>query len=166
MINFSQRDKILDLNDDDPTLFYELDPEQFIKDLKQQAPHNWDPLPINIMCVHLHILLQSMLQRADKHQFIRWAWAEIDKKGNGVISRKDMYWLMKKYNSTVALKVNVEKLIKKCDKNHDRILDASEIHELLSVRGHRSYSFSASPSHSHYAPMSEVGPSASSRIIL
>ena len=92
-----------------------------------------------------------MLQNADKYRFFRWAWAEIDKKGNGIISRKDMYWLMKKYNSTVALNVNVETLIRKCDKNHDRVLDASEIHELLAVRGHYPNSFLASLSHPHHA---------------
>jgi hypothetical protein len=42
---------------------------------------------------------------------------------------------MKKYNSIVAENVNVMKLIRKCDKNKDNILDASEIHQLLSVSG-------------------------------
>ena len=45
--------KILDLSNDDPSMYFELDPEQFIKDLKQLDPHNWDPLPINIMCVNI-----------------------------------------------------------------------------------------------------------------
>jgi hypothetical protein len=41
--------------------------------------------------------------------------------------------LLKKYNSIVDNSVNVMKLIRRCDKNGDNILDASEIHELLSV---------------------------------
>jgi hypothetical protein len=47
-INFSQRDKILDLKDDDPSLYVAVDPDQFIKDLKALEPNHWDPLPCNI----------------------------------------------------------------------------------------------------------------------
>jgi hypothetical protein len=47
-INFSQRDKILDVSDDDPTLYFNLDPDQFITDLKGWEPNHFDPLPCNI----------------------------------------------------------------------------------------------------------------------
>jgi hypothetical protein len=50
--SFVHRGKILELNDGDQNIYFELDPDQFIKDLKQLDPHNWDPLPINIMYVH------------------------------------------------------------------------------------------------------------------
>jgi hypothetical protein len=47
--DFSRRDKVLDLNDDDPRLIVVLDPDQFVKDLKEMDPQNFDPLPCNIM---------------------------------------------------------------------------------------------------------------------
>ena len=49
VISFAQRGKVLDLSDDDPSLLVELDPDQFVKDLKQLDPNNWDPLPYNVM---------------------------------------------------------------------------------------------------------------------
>ena len=49
VISFAQRGKVLDLSDDDPSLIVELDPDQFVKDLKQLDPNNWDPLPYNVM---------------------------------------------------------------------------------------------------------------------
>ncbi len=60
----------------------------------------------------------------------------MDKKGTGVASRKDTYRLMKKYNRVVNSGVNVMKLIRRCDKNKDNVLEASEIHELLKVEMH------------------------------
>ena len=50
MIDFSRRDKFLDLKDDDPSLIMMLDPDEFVKDLKEMDPQNFDPLPCNIMC--------------------------------------------------------------------------------------------------------------------
>ena len=55
----------------------------------------------------------------------------MDKQGNGIVSRRNIYWLMKKYTAVVAGGVDIMKLIQTCDRNHDHILDASEIHELL-----------------------------------
>jgi hypothetical protein len=47
-IDFSQRAKILDLSDDDPSLIAVLDPDQFVRDLKEIDPMSWEPLPCNI----------------------------------------------------------------------------------------------------------------------
>jgi hypothetical protein len=63
----------------------------------------------------------------------RWAWEQIDIDGNGMVSKKEIYRLMKKYNQHVADNVNILRLIRKCDKNEDRILVASEIQSLLTV---------------------------------
>ena len=57
----------------------------------------------------------------------------MDKNGTGIGSRKDTYRLMKKYNRVVNAGVNVMKLIRRCDKNNDNVLEVSEIHELLKV---------------------------------
>ena len=57
----------------------------------------------------------------------------VDKNGNGIISRKDAYRLMRKYNDTVRDNVNVRGIIRQCDTNRDGILDQDEVHELLSV---------------------------------
>ena len=42
---------MLDLRDDDPMLIIELDPDQFVMDLKELDPKNLDPLPCNVMYV-------------------------------------------------------------------------------------------------------------------
>ena len=57
----------------------------------------------------------------------------MDKNHNGIGSRKDIYRLIKKYNDVVRAGVNVQKVIRRCDKDNDSILDASEVHELLKV---------------------------------
>ena len=51
MIDFSRRPKILDYKDDDPRLFVDLDPDEFVKELKGMDSNHFDPLPCNIMCV-------------------------------------------------------------------------------------------------------------------
>ncbi len=55
VIDFSRRDKVLDLKDDDPRLIVVLNPDQFVRDLKELDPQNLDPLPCNIMCAFLII---------------------------------------------------------------------------------------------------------------
>ena len=51
VIDFSRRPKILDYKDDDPRLFVDLDPDEFVKELKGMDSNHFDPLPCNIMCV-------------------------------------------------------------------------------------------------------------------
>ena len=48
MIDFSLTSKVLELKDDDPSLIVVLDPDQFVKDLKDLDPNRWDPLPCNV----------------------------------------------------------------------------------------------------------------------
>ena len=49
MIDFSRRDKVLDMKDDDPRLIVVLNPDQFVNELKEMDPQHFDPLPCNIM---------------------------------------------------------------------------------------------------------------------
>jgi hypothetical protein len=48
-VDFLLRPKYLDLSDYDPELFVQLDPDAFVKDLKDMDTKNWDPLPLSIM---------------------------------------------------------------------------------------------------------------------
>ena len=48
VIDFSLTSKVLELKDDDPSLIVVLDPDQFVKDLKDLDPNRWDPLPCNV----------------------------------------------------------------------------------------------------------------------
>jgi hypothetical protein len=41
----------MDPRESDPRLFTVLDPDQFVRDLKELDPQKKDPLPCNIMCV-------------------------------------------------------------------------------------------------------------------
>ena len=48
-LGLSQRGNVLDLREDDPSLIVMLDPDQFVKELKETNADNWDPLPCNVM---------------------------------------------------------------------------------------------------------------------
>lgn len=41
-------ESILELSDKDPTVNITLDPDQFVRFLKNLDPNRWDPLPCNI----------------------------------------------------------------------------------------------------------------------
>ena len=49
VFDFSQMSDVLALDNQDPRLRHVLDADQFVKDLKDLDPQNWDPLPCNIV---------------------------------------------------------------------------------------------------------------------
>jgi Ca2+-binding EF-hand superfamily protein len=57
----------------------------------------------------------------------------VDKQGTGLVSKKDLYRMRKGYLTFVDNHANIAQLIKKYDRDKDNVLDASELHSLLSV---------------------------------
>ena len=85
----------------------------------------------NDLCMHTISVLYKMLTgKCDPH---RWAWLQINKNGDCVVSKKDIYRTLKRYNQHVSENCNIHRLIRKFDKNEDRILDAVEFQGLISV---------------------------------
>ncbi len=64
----------------------------------------------------------------------RWAWSQVDKSGNGVASKKDIYWMRKKYAEIIRGNSNIENLIRKHDTHKRNALNPLEMRSLLSVR--------------------------------
>ncbi len=58
----------------------------------------------------------------------------MDRQGTGVASKKDMYRMLKAYNTHVSSNVNVERLIARYEKKGDRALGEAELCSLMSVR--------------------------------
>ena len=64
----------------------------------------------------------------------RWAWSQVDKSGKGVASKKDIYWMRKKYAEIIRGNTNIESLIRKHDTHKNNALNPLEMRSLLSVR--------------------------------
>jgi hypothetical protein len=64
----------------------------------------------------------------------RWAWSQVDKSGKGVASKKDIYWMRKKYAEIIRGNSNIENLIRKHDTHKKNALNPLEMRSLLSVR--------------------------------
>ncbi len=58
----------------------------------------------------------------------------MDKQGTGVASQKDMYRMVKAYNTHVSSNVNIESLISRFERKKDHFLGLAELCSLLSVR--------------------------------
>jgi hypothetical protein len=84
--------------------------------------------------IHVKNPSDASPQYSDFFQNCRWAWSQVDKNGTGIASKKDTYWMKKIYSQHIQANTNIRALIRKFDRNKDRILDLDEIHALLSVK--------------------------------
>jgi hypothetical protein len=69
----------------------------------------------------------------DIHELRRWAWLQVDKRGNGEALRKDMDRLKMKFNKFVDENTSIVTLIDKHRTRKTKGLEDSEMQSLLSV---------------------------------